>query len=47
MKVAKLLYKNGKWESERNDKGVDYQNAVLVLGYGARNILEDPAFFLK
>lgn len=45
MRVAKLLYKNGKWESERNDKGVDYQSAILVLGYGARNILEDPAFF--
>lgn len=45
MKAAKLLYKNGEWELERNDENLDYENAQLVLAYGARTILEDEAFF--
>lgn len=45
MKAAKLLYKNGDWELERNDENLDYENAQLVLAYGARAILEDEAFF--
>lgn len=45
MKAAKLLYKNGEWELERNDENLDYENARLVLAYGARTILEDETFF--
>ncbi|RNA61984.1 histidine kinase [Chryseobacterium nematophagum] len=45
MKVAKLLFINGEWKSERNDENLNYQEAQLVLGYGARNILENHHFF--
>lgn len=45
MKVAKLLFANKKWKFERNDDGLDYQEAQLVLGYGCRKILEEPDFF--
>nr|WP_312342537.1 FIST N-terminal domain-containing protein [Chryseobacterium binzhouense] len=46
MKVAKLLFKNGECQYERNDENVDYQNAQLVIGFGARHIIEDSSFFL-
>lgn len=45
MKVAKLLFTNGEWKSERNDERLDYNQAQLVLGYGPRFILEQHDFF--
>lgn len=45
MKVAKLLFADGNWKSERNDEDLDYQKAQIVLGYGCRKILETPDFF--
>lgn len=46
MKVAKLLFSDGEWISERNDENLDYHKAQLVLGYGARAIIEKSDFFL-
>lgn len=46
MKVAKLLFLNGEWSSERNDENLDYNKAQLVLGYGARAMIENSEFFL-
>ena len=45
MKVAKLLFADGIWKSERNNENLDYNKAQLVLGYGSRNILENSDFF--
>lgn len=47
MKVAKLLFINGESQYERNDENLDYQKAQLVIGYGARHIIEDSSFFLQ
>lgn len=46
MKITKLLYKNKQWELDSNDENFNEYEAHLVLGYGCRNILEDPDFFL-
>ena len=46
MKVAKLLFKNGESQYERNDENLNYDKAQLVIGYGARHIIEDSSFFL-
>jgi len=46
MKVAKLLFINGESRYERNDENLDYQTAQLVIGYGARTIIEDNSFFV-
>ncbi|MFT3919889.1 FIST signal transduction protein [Cloacibacterium sp.] len=45
MKVAKLLFENGKWLAENNDENLDYNNAQLVLGFGKRNIIDNDDFF--
>lgn len=45
MKITKLLYKNKQWELDSNDENFNEYEAHLVLGYGCRNILEDPDFF--
>lgn len=45
MKVAKLLFAGGNWISERNDDKLDDHKVQLILGYGCRNILENPDFF--
>lgn len=45
MKVAELLYKNREWKLERNDENLNYENAQLILAYGARNSIEDASFF--
>lgn len=47
MKVAKLLFINGECRYERNDENLDYQKAQLVIGYGARNLIEDHRFFFQ
>ncbi|HAY3563254.1 TPA: histidine kinase [Elizabethkingia meningoseptica] len=46
MKVATLLFINGEPKYERNDEDIDYQKAQLIIGYGARNIIEENSFFL-
>lgn len=46
MKVAKLLFTNGEFKSERNDENLDYNEAQLVIGYGARNIIEENNFYI-
>ncbi|WP_374445242.1 FIST signal transduction protein [Epilithonimonas sp.] len=46
MKVAKLLFSDGNWISERNDENLDYHTAHLVLGFGTREILENNEFYL-
>ncbi|MCS4302424.1 FIST signal transduction protein [Chryseobacterium sp. BIGb0232] len=46
MKVAKLLFSDGAWISERNDENLDYHKAQLILGYGVRAIIEKSDFFL-
>lgn len=46
MKVSKLLFSNGEWISERNDENLDYLTAQLVIGYGARELIEKSDFFL-
>lgn len=46
MKVAKLLFSDGEWITERNDENLDYHKAQLILGYGARAIIEKSDFFL-
>jgi Uncharacterized conserved protein len=46
MKVAKLLFSDGKWVSDRNDENLDYHTAHLVLGFGTREIIEKDEFFL-
>lgn len=45
MKVAKLLFKKNDWQYERNDDNLDYNNAELIIGFGNRTIIENPAFF--
>lgn len=45
MKVAKLLFAEGGWKTERNDEELDYEKAQLALGYGSRHLLEDTSFF--
>lgn len=47
MKVAKLLFINGECRYERNDENLDYQKAQLVIGYGARNLIENNDFYFQ
>lgn len=47
MKVAKLLFINGKCRHERNDENLDYQKAQLVIGYGARHLIENNDFYFQ
>lgn len=46
MKVAKLLFINGDFKSERNEEKLDYHEVQLVIGFGTRNIIEKEGFFI-
>lgn len=46
MKVAKLLFTDGEFKYERNDEKLTYQEAQIIIGYGARSIIEEDNFYL-
>ena len=46
MKVAKLLFTDGEFKYERNDEKLNYQEAQIIIGYGARSIIEEDNFYL-
>lgn len=47
MKVASLLYREGFFETERNDEQLSYDTAQLVLGFGARELVSDTVVYSK
>lgn len=46
MKVAKLLFTDGEFKYERNDEKLNYHEAQIIIGYGARSIIEEDNFYL-
>ncbi len=45
MKVASILFRNGSFEQEKNDENLNFKDADLVLGFGARELVADPAVY--
>ncbi|NPA09552.1 MAG: histidine kinase [Chlorobi bacterium] len=45
MKVAKLLFSEGKWTRELNHEQLDYNEVQLVLGFGERKLLSENDVF--
>lgn len=45
MKVASILFRNGSFELQKNDENLNFAEADLVLGFGARELVSDPLIY--
>ena len=45
MKVASILFRNGSFEQQKNDENLNFNEADLVLGFGARELVSDPVIY--
>lgn len=47
MKVASILFRNGSFEQQKNDENLNFPEADLVLGFGARELVSDPIIYKR
>lgn len=47
MKVASILFRNGSFEQQKNDENLNFNEADLVLGFGARELVSDPVIYKR
>lgn len=47
MKVASILFRNGSFEQQKNDENLNFAEADLVLGFGARELVSDPIIYKR
>jgi hypothetical protein len=45
MKVASILFRNGSFEQEKNEENLNFTDADLVLGFGARELVSDEVIY--
>ncbi|MGV7105227.1 FIST signal transduction protein [Flavobacterium sp. U410] len=47
MKVASILFRNGSFEQEKNEENLNFTDADLVLGFGARELVSDEVIYQR